>query len=181
MQIDLAPVLIFLVTTIVSVAITFYAKDYFQKKLEYSKLRKKLEKIAGKHATILYQGQLSKIIEIDEHGITVQNELHTIFVPARKLLESEMILPCENYEKAKISKLRKDMEEHMDALMPAMFDRMFPAMMKAIQENFIEDMFEERSEVSAVIGVKIQKVLQEEGFEIKKKIEVGNSKKLKNS
>ena len=66
--------------------------------------------------------------------------------------------------------LRKDMEQLMDNLMPAMFDKMFPAMRNAIKDNLLDEMFEEESQISAVIGVKIQKVLEEEGFEIKKSI-----------
>lgn len=177
MQVDLISILIFLVTTIVAVAVSFYVKDFLQSKSEYSKLRKKLEKVAGKQATILYAGtgfgpsagaQLYKIVDIDGHGITLQNELQTVFVPAKKLLQAEMIVPCDNYEEAKLKKIKKDMEQFMDSLMPAMFDQMFPAIKKAMKDHFLEDVMSERGEVGAIIGIKIQKVLSEEGYEIKK-------------
>jgi len=92
-------------------------------------------------------------------------------VPAKKLLQAEMVVPCDNYEEAKLIKIKKDMEQFMDSLLPAMFDKMFPALEKAMKDNFIEDILEEKGEVSAVIGVKIQKVLSEEGYEIKKKLD----------
>jgi len=183
MQIDLIPILIFLITTAASVAVTFYIKDYIQSKSEYSKLRSKLEKVAGKNATVIYGGegfgpgttQLYKIIDIDSHGITLQNELVTIFVPAKKLLQSEMIVPCDNYEKKKLEKTKRDMEEYMDSLIPSIFDKLFPALEKAMKENFLEDIKSEEGEVSAIIGIKIQKILSEEGYVIKK-LESGSKK-----
>ena len=177
MQIDLLPAIVFLITTVVAVAISFYVKDFLQTKSEYGKLRKKLERVAGKHATILYGGtgfgpgaatQLFKIEDIDNHGITLKNDLQTIFVPAKKLLQAEMIVPCDNYEQAKMEKIKKDMEQFMDGLMPAMFDKLFPAMTNAIKSNFVEEIMGDEGEVSAVLGIKIQKVLSEEGYEIKK-------------
>ena len=177
MQIDLISALVFLITTVAAVTISFYIKDFLQIKNEYSKLRKKLEKVAGKQATILYAGtgfgpgaanQLFKIIDIDGHGITLQNELQTVFVPAKKLLQADMIVPCDNYEQAKLDKMKKDMEQFMDSMMPAMFDRLFPALEKAVKDHFLDDIISEKGEVGAIIGVKIQKVLSEEGFEIKK-------------
>ena len=80
-------------TIVVTVAVTFYIKDYLQKRTEYAKLRKKLQKIAGKEAEILYAVsefgsnafQTYTITEIDEHGVTIQNALQTIFIPAAKL------------------------------------------------------------------------------------------------
>jgi len=184
MEIDLFRVLIFIATTAATVAITFYLKDYLQSKKEYSKLRKKLEKVAGKNATVLFGGvgfgpstsQLYKIIDIDSHGITLQNELHTIFVPGKKLLQLEMIVPCDDYEKKKLEKVKKDMVEFMDALLPAMFDKLFPVMEEAMKEHFMEDFSSDKGEFSAIIGVKIQKVLSEEGYEIRK-LESANKKK----
>lgn len=79
-----------------------------------------------------------------------------------------MILPCDNYNKARLERSKKDLEEIGEHLIPALFDKIFPTMMKSIKDNLLEEMLEEEGEVSAVIGIKIQKVLAEEGFEIKK-------------
>lgn len=172
----------FLVSTVVTVAISFYLKDYFQTRAEYSKMRKKLNAIAGKHATVLFAEpgggfeklQLYRIENIDGHGITLKNELHTVFVPSRRLLQADMILPCDNYEEARLNKMKRDMERMMDALMPAMFDRLFPALMNAIQDTMLDEFTSDTGEFSAVIGLKIQKVLSEEGFEIKRKLVSGS-------
>jgi hypothetical protein len=176
MQIDLLPILIFLISLVTTVAITFYLKDYLQSKNEYRKLRKKLEKVAGKNSTIIYAttiggfgaSHLYKIYDIDDNGITLHNDMQTIFVPAKKLLQSEMIVPCEEYEKVKMLKMKKDMEDMMDNFIPAMFDKLFPAILNAMKNNFMEELIEEEGEVNAVIGFKIQKILSEEGYEIKK-------------
>ena len=174
MEIDLLRTILFLVTTITAVAVSFYVKDFLQTRNEYKKLRKKLEKVAGKKAEILYSGpgvgagQTFTISEIDNHGITIENELQAIFVPAKKLLQSEMVVPCKSYEDKKLEKMKRDTEQFMDTMLPAMFDRIFPAMVSAMEEHFQEELMNDRGGVSAIIGVKIQKVLSEEGFEIKK-------------
>ena len=174
MQVNIYTLIISVVTFVISAAVTFYIKDYLQKRSEYGKLRKKLEKIAGKHASVLYSPgpgasigigpQIFKIIDIDQHGITLQNELQTIFIPPAKVIQSEMILPCDDFENAKLSKMKKDFEDIAEAMFPAMFEKMFPAMMDAIKNQVVE----EEGEIGFAIGVKIQKILQDEGYQIKK-------------
>lgn len=80
-----------------------------------------------------------------------------------------MILPCEDYEKNKLERMKKDFENMADAMFPAMFKKMFPAMMDAIREQ----MLEEEGEINAIIGLKIQNVLKDKGYEIKKKRLIG--------
>jgi len=47
LEFDYAKMLFFIFATVVSVAITFYLKDFLQNKSEYKKLKKKLEAVAG--------------------------------------------------------------------------------------------------------------------------------------
>ena len=172
--VNLTTLIIGLITLVGTIVITFYVKDYLQKKREFAQLREKLENIAGKNAKILFDSgsglggglQEYKIIGIDKTGITIKNELQTVFIPPLKLLQTEMVLPVEKYEELKHEKLKKDMEKTFDAMIPAMFDKMFPAMMDAIQENIAE----EEGELSVVIAMKIAKVLEEEGITKKKKL-----------
>ena len=114
--INISTLIVGLIALIGTIVITFYVKDFLQRKQEYKRLREKLEKIAGRNATILFcpsgggiGGGLQefKIIDIDGSGITLKNELHTIFIPPNKLLQTEMILPVDNYEKLKHEKLKK--------------------------------------------------------------------------
>jgi hypothetical protein len=167
--INITTLIVGLITLVGTVIITFYVKDYLQRKLEYKQLRRKLEKIAGKNATILYCPsavglgaglQEFKIIDIDGSGITIKNELLTVFIPPNKLLQTEMILPDDDYETLKAKKVKKDMEQLYDAMMPAIFNKMLPEMINAIEENMIQ----ERGELSMVIGMKIAKVLESEGI-----------------
>ena len=173
--INITTLIVGLITLIGTLVITFYVRDFLQKRQEYKQLLGKLEKIAGLNAAILYSPsavgvgaglQEFKIIDIDESGITIKNELHTIFIPPNKLLQTEMILPVDNYETLKQLKLKKDMEQMLDAMVPALIERMFPAMMEAIQERVME----EEGEFSMVIGMKIAKVLEEEGITKMKKL-----------
>ena len=174
MPTDVLSFALYILAAAVSVAVTFYIKDYLQKRADYAKLRKKLEKIAGKNATVIYfpeRGGMSsigaglyRIIEIDEHGITLRNELQTVFVPVAKLLQAEIILPCDDYEEARLARLKKDMEDLADAMVPAMIDRMLPAFVEAVEKEMAAD----DTEISMIIGLKIKRLLEDEGYEIRK-------------
>ena len=74
-----------------------------------------------------------------------------------------MIIPIENYEEAKFNRVKQEMESMMDAMFPAMVNKMIPAVKEAIQK----EMLDEKGDFSAVIGIRMQKVLEEEGLEIK--------------
>lgn len=88
-----------------------------------------------------------------------------MFIPVARLLQSEMILPSDNYRDARIQQLRKDAEDQIDAILPPLFERMLPAMKEAL----VNEVVEEGGELSAVIGLKIARTLQED-YEIKPKI-----------
>ena len=174
MEITFFSLLLPIISAAVIVALTFYLKEYLQKRAELSKLRKKLEDIAGKNSTIVYSpgpgvapgigAQLFKIIDTDQHGVTLKNELQEIFVPAAKLIQSDIILPCDEYDKARIAKVKKDMEEFADAIVPAMFKKMIPAIKEVVAEEFLD----EGGEFGAIIGIKIEKALQDSGYEVRK-------------
>ncbi len=159
----------------VTFALTFYLKEYLQSRQEYSSLKNKLEQVAGKNATVLYNPfpgtvssflsvNLFQIEEIGKHGITLVNDMMRIYVPAGKLLKSEFILPSKNYEQARRDKMKKDMNEMVDTLIPNLIQKMLPE----IRDFIVDSVGDNDSQVSAVIGIKIQKVLEQEGFEIKK-------------
>ena len=172
--INLSELIIGIIILIGTTAITFYLKDYLQSQQEYKQLRKKLERIAGKNAKILFDTgtgigkglQEFKIEDIDKLGITLKNDLQTIFVPSKKLLQTEMILPGDRYEQKKKEMIKKEMDSVLDAMIPGMFERMVPAM----KDIIAQDMLEEEGEISVVLGMKIAKVLQEEGITKKGKL-----------
>jgi hypothetical protein len=157
----------------ISVAIAFYIKEFLQKRSDFNKFRKKIERIAGKNATILYSGtgigqQMFKIIDIDEHGLVLKDELQTIYVPVSKLINSDVILPVDNYDTAQLEKLKRDMQRFSKALMPAMFEEMFPAMIDGFKKLFQDELLDDKSDFSMIIGMKITNLLSEEGYEIRK-------------
>ena len=171
MNFNVWTLIISIVVFVVSAGLTFYLKDYIQRRSDYGKLKKKLEQIAGKGAMVIYSPgtgvgmgpQLFKLVDFDREGVTLRNEVQSIFVPTSKLIQSEIVIPSEDYEKAKLARVKQEMEGLMDAMFPAMFAKMMTAMKKAIQEEMIE----EKGEFAAIIGIRVQKALQEEGFEIK--------------
>lgn len=174
MEISWLSLLISILIAAITFTVTFYLKEYFQKKLNYKKFKNKLDDIAGKRAVVLYlidgmnQPELFEIIDIDKSGVILKNDLHTVYVPVSHIINREIILPCNEYQKAKLEKTKSEMQMMFKEIMPVAFDEMFPPMMKAIKENFIDEILEEEGEVSAVVGIKIQKVLSEEGYEIRK-------------
>lgn len=177
-EVDLFNVLVFLVVLVVTVAVTFYLKDFLQKRMEYGALRKKLATISGKGSTIIYlpgnhqllgpKGQLFKIEDIDNRGVTLKNELETVFVPAAKLVKSEMIIPSDDFDEIRQKLANQEMERMMDGIMDPMFNKMFPAMFDAIEERLVDRLGESEGEFSAAIMFKFTRFLKDEGLEIKK-------------
>ena len=132
---NIQEIAISIVVGAISVAISFYLKDFLLRKQEYQKLRAKLEKIAGKNATVIYgENEVFKLKEIDESGIVLENELKTIFVPTAMLLQTQMILPSDRY-----SELVKEKELEKEKRTAKLFmDEMktgFPSMYQPMQEE----------------------------------------------
>lgn len=155
-------ILFAVITTVTSVAITFYLKDYLQGKKEYKKLKEKLESVAGRNAYIVYTGagsnagsNLYKITDIDEGGITLKNSLQTIFLPPKLLLNSAMIVPDENYEQLKKEHQAKEVED----IASAMFQPMFDKMVQGIEADITGD----DGELSSRIELRVVQVLEAKG------------------
>jgi hypothetical protein len=150
------------VTTVVTVATTFYLKDFLQKKNEYKKLKNKLEAVAGRNAYIVYTGtgsgvgsNLYKITDIDEGGITLKNSLQTIFIPPMLLLNSPMIVPDENYETLK----KEHQAREVEAVAQSMFQPLFDKMIAGIET----DLSDEEGELSSRIEVRVIQILESKG------------------
>lgn len=155
-------ILFVIITTVVSVAITFYMKDFLQKKSEYKKLKKKLEAVAGRNAYIVYTGtgsgvgsNLYKITDIDEGGVTLKNSLQTIFIPPKLLLNSAMIVPEDNYEELKKEYQAKEIE----VVAEAMFQPLLEKMMESIETEITQD----NGELSSRIEIRVIQILEAKG------------------
>lgn len=154
--------IVFIVTTVTSVAITFYLKDFLQKKSEYRKLKRKLEIVAGRNAYIVYTGagsgagsSLYKITDIDEGGVTIKNSLQTIFIPPQLLLHSAMIVPEENYEEIKKEYQAKEIEMVAEAMFQPLMDKMVTSL-----EG---DLVEKESSLGASIEIRVIQILEDKG------------------
>jgi hypothetical protein len=171
MSVDVSTVVISILASVILSMLTFYLKDYLQRRSDYQKLKKKLEQVAGKGAMVVYSigsgigmgAQLYKIEGFDREGVTLRNEAQTIFVPASKIVQSEWIIPGTDYEKAKAAMLKKEAEGMMDAIFPTMIQKMMPAIKEWLEDEIVN----QSGEINAVIGIRIQKALQDEGLEIK--------------
>ncbi|MBS9930990.1 hypothetical protein R7M92_23890 [Vibrio sp. Vb2880] len=162
MEFDYIKILFAVVTTVISVAVTFYLKDFLQKKSEYKKLKTKLEAVAGRNAYIVYTGagsgigsNLYKITDIDEGGVTLKNSIQTIFIPPQLLLNSAMIVPEDNYETLKKEYQAKEIETVAEAMFQPLFERMI--------DSIEEDLNQDDGELSSRIEIRIIQILEAKG------------------
>ena len=157
----MVPTVIGVITFGASTAFAFYIKDALQRRSDFRKLKRKLDRIAGKRAVVLYPSptlgyRLFKIEEIDKHGVTLKNDLETIFIPPAKLLRSEIVLPCDNYGRVKLAHIKNEAVTTMNVLAPAMFD------------SFKRYLTADDSEFDAIFAIKFRRFMKNEGFPISK-------------
>jgi len=160
-----------IITLVGTTALTFFLKDLLQRYLYYRKLRSKLDNIAGVRASVLYENLEYKIITIDQQGIVLKSDLQTIFIPIKKALENILVIPGDYYEKVKEGmeqELHMKMKARVLDMMDDMMDQMLPKMFAKIKEQLTLEMMEDETELSMVVGMKITKILQDEGMELKK-------------
>jgi hypothetical protein len=173
-NLDLTTVAVAVVGSSFGVAIAFYVKDYLEGRAAYRRLRARLERIAGKNATVVYESPQStqiapkatlyRIQEFDADGVVLKNDLHTIFVPIQAVLDEDIILPCDNYEDEIRKREREEMNRFMDLLLPEMMKRIFQTMKQELTKEFGS----QGTELNAVIGIQVTKALQESGLEVRK-------------
>jgi len=161
-------ILIGVVTAVIATAITFYIKDYLEERAKFGKFKMKLEKIAGKNATVIIPniGQV-KIVDVSKQGLTVRSELCDTFIPMEKVLQTEIALPVENYDKLLKETMRKNVEQSLDLV--------FPPLMEKLKEVFVQEFLKDNTEMSAILAFKVKAELKEEGYPVK---ELSEQRKL---
>ncbi len=162
MAIEFNEILIPVITSAVTVVIIFYIQSFLSDRSEYGKLRKKLENVAGKNATIVYAGAgdiggtLYKIIEIGKEGITIENPVHKIFLPVSQVLLLPMVLPVDDYKSIKDAYEKAQLEKVSGAMFEPLFEK--------IEESIEQNVAQPGSEIGASIEVKVINILEEKGL-----------------
>jgi hypothetical protein len=161
-------VLVGVVTAVIASAITFYVKSYLEERAKFAKFKEKLDGIAGKNAPVIIPNiGVVKIVEISKQGLTVRSELCDTFIPMEKVLQTEIALPAENYDKILKETMRKNVEQSLDV--------MFPPLMEKLKEVFVQEFLKDDTEMSAILAFKVKGELKEEGYQVR---EMSEQKKL---
>ncbi len=156
-------------TIIIGVPITFYIKDYLINRANFKKFKAKLERIAGVNAEVLYQGSNPlplggqhplKIIEIGKQGLVLQDKLSTVFVPIDKVLQTEIVVPADEYDTLRKERMKKDFGDVVDAMIPPLIDK--------LKEVIVTEMLKPDTELNAVVGVQIVSQLRAAGVDTSK-------------
>ena len=171
MTLTFQQLLLWLLSLVGTTAITLFLKDRLEKYLDYRHLKTKLDSIAGLQATVLFENAKYRIQSIDKRGMVVRNDLQTVFIPIRKVLENIFVLPNDAYDTVKKRLADEEhqlMKARMFDMMDDLFNQMFPKMFSAIEESIRTDLLADKTELSFAIGVKLTKLLEDEGIEIKK-------------
>lgn len=151
---NLQEIVITIVIGAISVAVSFYLKDFLLQKQQFRKLRAKLEKIAGKNATVIYEkDEVFKLKEIDESGVILENEMKTIFVPTDMLLQTQMILPSDRYTELKKEK-ELEKETRMAKIILEEMKNVFPSMLLEPMQEDSKETREALKEVLSKLGEK---------------------------
>jgi hypothetical protein len=157
-------------SVVVGTPIAFFIKDYLVRWMDFRKFKDKLERIAGVNAEVLYPtvgGSLFagitrtfKIVEISKQGLMLRDSLNTIFVPIERILNTEVVLPAENFDSLRKEKMRRDAVEAIDAIFPPLMDKM--------KEVFVTELLSPDSDLTAVVGVRVVSELRDAGVDTSK-------------
>jgi preprotein translocase subunit YajC len=163
------PTIITIIAGAISVAVTFYIKDVLKRRSQYKNMKNYLDKMAGKNAHVIYNGQISKIEEISSDGIVMNDGVQRVFIPVQSALSTVIVLPVDEhtYESAVIDRqmkvTRRVMDTMVDEMIPKMFNKMIPLIMETVKEQIEDD----DGEFSFMFAGKFKKFLKDEGLEVR--------------
>lgn len=130
--------LISIASLVGTTAVTSFLTDHIQRQLDYRKLRAKLDNFAGLQAVVLFGDTKYRIQSIDRHGIVMQNELQTIFVPIKKALDNVIALPSDSYDTAatKGGAAPTTVDQQVSQMMDEMLAQRFSALLDRVKQDF---------------------------------------------
>ena len=127
-------------------AITSFLTDRIQLHLDYRKLKAKLDNFAGLQAVVLYDDTKYRIQSIDRHGIVLQNELQTLFIPIKKALDNIIALPSDHYDPTRLrgaQEANPSKEEQVTQMMDEMIEQRFSALLARVKQDFVSEFMPE--------------------------------------
>jgi hypothetical protein len=153
--------------------VTFYITKYLEDRSQFNQFKKKLDSIAGVGSKILWPGtggppgslqqgtkDIYTVLEISREGLVLQNDMHKLFVPIQKVLDSEIVRPAENIEQLRRDDMRKTMTDVINAMIPATIEK--------LKEVLVKELLSPDTELSAVVGVQILGQLKDAGVDTSK-------------
>jgi hypothetical protein len=123
-------------------AITSFLTDRIQLHLDYRKLKAKLDNFAGLQAVVLYDDNKYRIQSIDRHGIVLQNELQTLFIPLKKALDNIIALPSDHYETNRgrhNPETSAQQDVQVTQMMDEMIEQRFSALLARVKQDFVSE------------------------------------------
>lgn len=160
------------VAIVIGTPITFYFTQYLTQRSQFNQFKRKLDSIAGVNSKILWPGSSAggsiaqgtkdvyTVREISRGGLVLENDMHKLFVPIQKVLESEIVRPSENIEQLRREEMRKSMTEVIDAMIPPTIEK--------LKEVLVKELLTPDTELNAVVGVQILGQLREAGVDTSK-------------
>lgn len=149
--------------------LVFYINSWLNRRSEFRDLKQKINDVAGKRATVIYDGRPYTIESFDKRGIVLRSRKQYVFLPTRSVLENALIVPTEQYDDAKRDEQLEEFERMRDnvrKLFDDMIEEALPKMFGVIKEEFIDELLDEGTEINAVIGLRVRRALDHEGLKI---------------
>lgn len=159
------------ISIIIGTPLTFFITEYLEDRSKFKRFKTKLDTVAGVGSKLFWQGGppgagmhsttgIYKVVEITREGLVLENELHKIFVPIEKVLETEIVRPSEDYERVHREQMKKDFTQVVDTMMDPMFAK--------LKEILVKELLTPDTELNAVVGVQVLGQLKDAGVDTSK-------------
>lgn len=146
----------------------FYVNGALQRRADFRALKDKVDSVAGRHATVLWEDRPYKIESFDRRGIVLRSKKQSIFIPTQSVIQRPLVVPSDDYDRVIVeeeAERRARMRAELAAMADQMIDEWMPRMMAKFQEEIISD----GGEINYIIGLQIRKALDEGGFKVERR------------
>lgn len=177
-------ILLMIISFILTSTIGLYINYIFHKKKKEKEFFKKINNIVGLGGKVLYSVNMKlnvfEVQEINRNGMIVKNTNKSIFIPIKKLMDSEIIIPESNYEETYKQKFEEEqvrqneLEEFKQKRIAEITANVNKQMitnhlLPEIKNLIIQSIEENEGELSDKLENKMVEILRRSGYDIKKK------------